>query len=103
MQDAQQDGSPVILVADDEPAICNLLRQILEREGYRVLMATTTRSATLLARACAQPIDLLIADIHIPTASGLELARQLRAEHPNVRVLLLSGNAIEDSLEFPVV
>ena len=95
--------SAVVLVADDEPTICNLLRQILEREGYCVLIAMSTTKALAVARAFSKPIDLLIADIEIPKASGVGIACELLAERPEMHVLLMSRGAPGDLLKFPCI
>ena len=96
-------NSAAILVADDAPAICDLLRQILEREGYRVLSATNTRSAFELAQAFHYAIHLLIAELDIPSSSGVKLARQLIVDRPEMRVLLMSGRPVPAALEFPII
>ncbi|MFO8081824.1 MAG: response regulator transcription factor [Armatimonadota bacterium] len=67
---------PTILVADDETLIVNLLRRSLQGEEYDVLTATNGLSALRLTRR-HRP-DLVILDIAMPGASGLDVCRQLR-------------------------
>jgi DNA-binding response OmpR family regulator len=80
-----------ILVVEDEEEVRALAREILEMNGFRVLEALDVADATRLAHTHPGPIDLLITDVVMPGASGPELARQLRAHRPGLRVLYMSG------------
>jgi DNA-binding response OmpR family regulator len=59
--------------------------------GYTVLEALDVADATRLAQTHPGPIDLLVTDVVMPGASGPELARRLRAQRPDLRVLCMSG------------
>ena len=80
-----------ILVVDDEPNICHVVAQALERRGFRVLTAMNGPDAVAMTDAAAEAIDLLIADVVMPKQSGPELARAVQARHPGVAVLFTSG------------
>jgi CheY-like chemotaxis protein len=83
-----------LLVVDDEPSICELLKQMLEMEGFQV---TEAGSAGEAIRALElHDVDLLVTDIQMPEVSGLELAEAARAEHPALPILLISGSAPEE-------
>ena len=71
-------GRPVILVIDDEAPLLDLLRTILEQEGYTVLLATDGQAG--LARALDAQPDLILTDVMLPSMDGRELCRQLRAQ-----------------------
>jgi PAS domain S-box-containing protein len=81
-----------ILLVEDEPLVRELSRDMLERQGYRVILASNAREAEQLSGS-AGSFDLLITDTMMPTISGAELARRLRAEHPGLKVLYISGYA----------
>ncbi len=68
----------VILVADDETHILNVVSLKLRNAGYRVLTASDGQEALDLARG--QHPDLLITDFHMPVLSGLELCRRLKQD-----------------------
>jgi CheY-like chemotaxis protein len=68
--------NPLVLIADDETHILNVVSLKLCTGGYRVLTARTGREALELARQ-HRP-DLLITDFHMPELSGLELCRAMR-------------------------
>ena len=86
-------GNGTILVVEDEPSVMAVTEEMLHHLGYRVLKAETGRSALETARDAADPIDLVILDIVLPDATGQEIFRRLRAERPELRVLLASGYA----------
>ncbi|HEY8468590.1 MAG TPA: PAS domain S-box protein [Longimicrobiales bacterium] len=84
-------GDETILLVEDEAAVRALARQILERKGYRVITAQHGAEALQLARDSAEPVDLLLTDLVMPHMDGRELARQLAAIWPGLRVLFMSG------------
>ena len=82
--------APVVLVADDDPAIRQMARRILEVGGYRVIAAIDGAEAVkILAGGAA--IDLLMADLEMPNLAGEEMARQCRVTHPDLKILYVSG------------
>lgn len=80
-----------ILVVDDEEPLCNLLRDVLTRRGYRVLVATDGDEALRVYQEHAGRIDLVILDMTMPGLSGTETFDALRALDPRARILLTSG------------
>jgi len=86
-------GSETILVVEDEAPVRAVTRQLLERNGYTVLEAPDGAAALALVDGAAggRHIDLLLTDVIMPGMSGRELAAQLNARRPNLRVLFMSG------------
>jgi two-component system, cell cycle sensor histidine kinase and response regulator CckA len=84
-------GSSTVLVAEDEESLRELVVELLERNGYRVLSACDGPQTLQAARACQGPIHLVLADVVLPGVSGPNLAKQLQAEHPGMRILYMSG------------
>jgi DNA-binding response OmpR family regulator len=80
-----------VLVVDDEPDVADLLRTILELDGFRVESATDGRSA--LARVLAEPPDLLVLDLMMPDLDGLELLKLLRLDPRGATVPVLVVSA----------
>lgn len=81
-----------LLVVDDEPAVRDLLRRALERQGYRVLLAANGREALDSLRAAGR-VDLLISDMMMPGLHGDRLAKLAREQQGDLPVLLISGNS----------
>jgi PAS domain S-box-containing protein len=84
-------GHETILLVEDELAILNMTRQMLERFGYRVLSASTPSEAIRVAKEHAGEIHLLIADVVMPEMNGRDLAENLISLYPGLRRLFMSG------------
>ncbi|GAC1649197.1 MAG: hypothetical protein NVS4B3_05900 [Gemmatimonadaceae bacterium] len=85
------DGSETVLLVEDEAAVRRGVRRMLERKHYTVVEATNGTEALQLFSLHPSPISLVISDLVMPAMGGLELARQLRAIAPGVKLLLMSG------------
>ena len=87
-----------VLMVDDEPSTLELVRLILEEEGYRVTTAETGEIA--LEKFTAEPTHVVITDLHLPGISGEELIPRLRQLAPQVPVLVLTAyGTIESAVE----
>lgn len=92
-------GSETILLVDDEPMIRNLGNTILQRYGYRVLLAEDGLDALEIYRREKQHIDLVILDLTMPRLSGRDALHQLLQIDPDVHVLFASGYSSEHVTE----
>ena len=88
-------GEETILVVEDESAVRALVRTVLRSRGYRVLVAGSGREALETIANYDGTIDLLFTDVVMPEMSGRDLARQVTARYPNIRVLFMSGYATD--------
>jgi PAS domain S-box-containing protein len=84
-------GSETILLAEDDETVRNLVREVLERCGHRVLEAPNGGSALLICERYKEPIHLLLTDVVMPEMSGRELANRLARIRADMRVLYMSG------------
>lgn len=86
-----------------------LIKELLELKGFAVLEACQGVEALGLIKERGRGVDLVLTDVVMPHMSGSELVERLRAEHPDLRVIFMSGytgasNAsIHKSLEMPGV
>ncbi|MGH7559557.1 MAG: ATP-binding protein [Gemmatimonadales bacterium] len=80
-----------ILVVEDEPAVRQLLRTILQRRGYRVMEATSGEEALTRLEGIDGQLPLLCTDVIMPGMSGRELFDRLRTRYPRLRALFVSG------------
>jgi CheY-like chemotaxis protein len=90
----------LILYADDEVMVRNLVRKILEDDGHRVLVAADGHEALELARAHEGAIDLLVTAVGLRLKDGISAYRQIRTACPNLKVLFTSG-AMPGQLQLP--
>jgi PAS domain S-box-containing protein len=85
-------GRETILVVEDKEDVRAVLRAVLERFGYRVLLATDGADALGLWAQHGGGIALLLTDVMMPGGlTGKDLARQLRAQRPDLKVVFCSG------------
>jgi CheY-like chemotaxis protein len=92
------DRQLVILLADDDAAVREFARRILEAAGHRVIDAEDGHAAMGSSRML-ETIDLLVTDLDMPCLDGVGLSDALRAEHPETVVLYMSGGAAEGVAE----
>jgi len=83
-------GSETVMVVEDDPALRELVVDLLEESGYKVLEALDTKQAIEIAKR-KKNIHLLLTDVIMPTMSGGELARQICKLRPAMKVLFMSG------------
>jgi DNA-binding response OmpR family regulator len=87
---------PVILVADDEALIRNLVTLLMQHDGYFVLSAADGHEGLELSRKYPGAIDLLITDMEMPRMNGTDLCGHLMEERPGIKVLVMSGKDISE-------
>jgi signal transduction histidine kinase len=83
-------GTETVLLVEDAPMIRRLAREIMLRAGYTVIEAGDAEQALSLSEKQGR-IDVMLTDLIMPGPRGVELAEQLRAARPGVRVLYMSG------------
>jgi two-component system response regulator HydG len=87
-----------ILVVDDEKSNLEAMEKLLGFEGYQVVTAMTAAAALQVLKK--QSVDLVLSDLRMPGASGLELLRSLKNTYPDVPVVLLTAyGSVNDAVE----
>jgi PAS domain S-box-containing protein len=97
----QPKGDETILLVEDEQALREVIRRILEGGGYKVIAASNGPEALAAAEGHVGPIHLLLTDVIMPQMPGPQLAERMQRVRPTVQVLFMSGFAqpILDSTE----
>jgi len=80
-----------IVVAEDEPAVRDLILITLRRNGYHALAAVDGRDAMRIIERLGDAVDLLISDLVMPGVGGLELVALARAQLPRLPIVLITG------------
>lgn len=84
-----------ILIVDDEPDTLSLLSMTLMRAGYTIFKAATAKAALEIARK--ETLNLVILDLMLPDASGVDVLKTLRAERNALPVILFTARGrVED-------
>ncbi len=81
-----------VLIVDDEPKICRILKSFFELRGYHAI--TTTSGQEALAAVQDQLPNYVLLDVRMPDMSGLDVLRQLKSERPELPVIMVT--AVED-------
>lgn len=89
--DPVRTGSETVLVAEDDAAVRKLTQEVLEKAGYRVIVAGDGEEAILKFLANKDEIDLLVLDVIMPGKNGKEAYREIRKLKPDQKVMFLSG------------
>ncbi len=85
-------GSESLLIVDDEESLRSLLAVAFTRKGYRTQTAATGLEAIALIKDLPTPFDLILLDLNMPGANGIEVLRALRVHQPQTKVLVVSGH-----------
>jgi CheY-like chemotaxis protein len=87
-------GTGTVLLVDDENMVLSVGKEMLEKIGYNVLLATSGMEAVQIHRKHRDEIDLVILDMIMPDMGGGETYDQIKGDNPKVKVLLASGYSI---------
>jgi PAS domain S-box-containing protein len=85
-----------ILLVEDQEALRDIAVRVLEREGHRVMVASDSDEALMLAAGAPYPIDLVVTDVIMPGLSGPRMVEEIRRRREIPRVLYMSGYPGED-------
>ena len=91
LPEAVQRGRETILLVEDEPAILQLGKRMLEGMGYLVITAVTPSQAVNIAEQYNGDIHLLLTDVIMPEMNGRDLAKRLLSLHPKMMRMFMSG------------
>ena len=89
-------GSETILLVEDEDAVRGLASRILEKQGYRILVAANGREAMEIATREEGRIELVLTDIVMPGINGRALVEKLSGVRPSIKSLYMSGYTDDD-------
>ena len=94
-----KDASFVLVVEDDKPC-ADLLKYILSRDGYQVMLAEDGLAAQTRINTLAQPPQLVILGLILPFVDGYQLLQQIRSkpEWADTRVIVLSSKNLEQDI-----
>jgi hypothetical protein len=84
-------AAPLVLVVDDEPQVARVAQRVLERAGYRVLLAVGGLEGVRVMRERGAELDAVLSDILMPELNGLDLAARAAAHAPRAPVVLMSA------------
>lgn len=99
---APRNAVETVLLVEDEDDLRLLIRRLLERQGYKTLVAANAEEALALFRE-NDTVDVLLTDVVMPGASGPQLTRQLLEQRPSLKVIFMSGYTEEAIVHHGVI
>jgi two-component system cell cycle sensor histidine kinase/response regulator CckA len=88
---ARSNGRETVLLVEDDPHVGDVAQAALTQLGYTVLRADSGPAALRLLDSHDGPLDLMLTDVQMPEMDGKALYRQVKAAHPGLKVLFMSG------------
>lgn len=88
---AATQNPPIVVLVEDDACIRDLIEMALRSHGYLVFSCSDSLLAMEMVRSLPGAPSLLVTDIHLGKLAGPDLARQMRAAYPDVKVLFISG------------
>jgi CheY-like chemotaxis protein/anti-sigma regulatory factor (Ser/Thr protein kinase) len=85
-----------VLIVDDELVICHLLKTFFSSRGY--VTRTASNGMEALSRIAEKEPDIVISDIRMPVMDGIELFRTIKENSPHIKLVLMTGNNIDEYL-----
>ena len=87
-----------VLVVDDEPDICDMLREILEMEGFEVETATRSENAFALVRE--NPPDIAVLDVLLKDdINGVEIFKKIKNLSPDTKTIMMTAFSVQELLD----
>ena len=93
-------NSPSILVIDDQPTVRRMAHRLLSEWGFRVFEAESGEEGMEVLDTARSGIQLVLVDIVMPFADGVQVTRRIRERWPNQRILYMSAHPAEVLMEY---
>ena len=87
---------PMLLVADDEPVVRDVVASMAESAGYRVLLAANASEALRICERSGSQLNAVLLDLHMP-GMGPQATAQVQHSSPHARVLIITGASVDDA------
>lgn len=85
------EGNETILLVEDEPVVRKIVKKMLEKYGYRILVAQNGEEGLAVFRSTLEPIHLILTDVIMPRKNGIEMKREIHALNPGIPTVFMSG------------
>ena len=85
------EGHETILLVEDDPVVRKIVKKMLEKYGYRILIAQNGEEGLALFRRTLEPIHLILSDVIMPRKNGIEMSLEINAHNPGIPTVFMSG------------
>lgn len=83
------DEAHVILIVDDDKDFCHTLKDILEAEGFKILIAFNGDQAYHITKS--EKVGLIISDVRMPVVNGIALLEMIREKNPGMKIIIVTA------------
>jgi two-component system, cell cycle sensor histidine kinase and response regulator CckA len=97
--DPMQKGSETVLLVDDDEAIIDMGKNFLKKLGYKTMTARNGVEAVEVFKACKDEIDLIVLDLIMPEMSGKQAFAKIKNIQADAKILISSGNTVDNKIE----
>src|SRR5262249_51278315 len=87
-----------VMLVDDHEIVRQGLKSLLERREHIQVVAEAGSVAEAVEAAARTQPDVIVMDVRLPDGTGIEACRDIRADHPNIRVLMLTSYADDEAV-----
>ena len=91
MSNPRENKNKTILVVDDEASMLIIVESFIQQLGHKILLASRGHEALKVVREHDGKLDLLLTDVIMPNMNGLELAKTVVTDNPDVKVIFMSS------------
>ncbi len=91
MSNSKESKKKTILVVDDEAMVLDVVRAFVEQLGHKILVAKSGHEALKVVKGHDGKLDLLLTDVIMSNMNGLELAKTMVTDNPDLKVIFMSG------------
>lgn len=98
-QKAELEKKRYILIIEDEENVRHVLKDILEEEGFNLILAATAKEGVSLFKLHHARIEMVLLDFHLPDTSGSVVFNSLKEINPLVKIIITSGFEFDDTLQ----
>jgi DNA-binding NarL/FixJ family response regulator len=92
-----------VMLVDDHEVVRQGLKSLLERREHLQIVAEAGTVAEAVEQAAQAKPDVIVMDVRLPDGTGIEACREIRAEHPEIRVLMLTSYADDEAVYASIV
>ena len=86
---SNSDEARVILIVDDDREFCHTLKDILEAEGFKILIAFNGDQAYQITKS--KKVGLIISDVRMPVVNGIALLEMIRGKNPGMKIIIVTA------------
>ncbi len=99
LDEVKKEKGRYILIIEDEENVRQILKDVLENEGFQVILAATAEEGVSLYKAHHNAIEMVLLDFHLPDSTGSKVYRKLKEINMHAKIIITSGFEFDDNIQ----